>query len=310
MGTKYVGPSEKGDTKVYLVSVGDLLIDFLNGIIEAYDKNRSALQEGGLSKKRVKDMANDFIPTALGAFHISDNADGTYTALDAHHRFATLMEMNLQNKLTAEIKAQVVALYVVHAADAKKTYQRLNASKGHSGREKIMNSDFPFGAYLAEWTEKTGVKIGGNFAQSLFDIAFTRESAPEFFLEETWKARGTVGVLLDKAETAKDLALSSTTIALIIKALKVYGALCHQVRADKNYSTYAERAISNPGFFQAIVADQLSNGKALGGFSFRTLKVLARKITSSPEKVLEYSKTISRRNTKVLKDSQLAKLLG
>jgi hypothetical protein len=308
---KYEGPATGAEIGHFLITIEALLLDYLSGVIFEYDKNRAGLKPGGLDLSRVKEIAENFTLTALGAFYVSDQGNGSYMMLDAHHRLAAL-KLIYQNdpKKFEEFKEVEVPLCVVHKSVEIETYQRLNTSRSHTGVQKVMNSDLLCGSYIKEWETKSGVTILPSNSQSIIDIALTREDMSEFNIEDTWKRRKQTTKLADKAKDRRNYSFSESTTKAIVSGLKILAAIAYQVREDKNYTKNAEQVLKCPGWAQTVLADYASNGQAFGGFTRRDLKKVARKINKDPMTALKYVRTVSRRNLKLLEDKRLIQFLS
>lgn len=209
-----------------LITIGEFASAYEAGTIRPYDNNRG---DGAFNRKLVKKYAKTWNTEASGCAILEKNGS-TYTLRDFHNR-AEAIKLGLKAgtiKPTEEILVRVVT-----PKHGLTSYRLVNAAKGHTSKEKLMNTDMAYGSQIARVLDKTQAAALGEvsprqyyaLAAIINDVRVKARS--EYVLRNTHPFRGRIDATL---EEAPELELKPSQVKAIAEAIDFWWACVTQMR--------------------------------------------------------------------------------
>lgn len=267
-----------------------VLKDFDDGVLASYSKNRGTRDGKKLVfntgvKKQIREEGVDSIKIGSVSFGVC--GDGLVIA-DGHSRIIAISDLIKTGELTLEeVSPLTVSVRLVDGKhDHLKEYKYANYSKAHSGKAKILNSDYMSSKILSSIQKDVGIDLGEGLWPSAWDI-FNALNEARISVEDIDMryviSRRTAGRKLYDILAVGD----GKTIKINRKAKKAFrDALCmYKKMIDQS------KKLLNKGDITAQAASILTT---VGGFQYFMIDALTSKkvITSDTSKLTYLLKKI------------------
>lgn len=291
-----------------------------------YAKNRGTQKDGKLkvNPKVYKEMLEQGIDSIkIGTITIAED-NGKYRIADGHSRIiaaSKLFQGEDEEVITNQLKDVIVSVKLVHKTEHLKAYQYANLSKAHSGRDKVLNTDFVAGRTVSNLLKKVGIEdFHPRLWQPFFDILFTanmlyRQSAnnkiPEITMEDVRSRSVSASKYKDMIVTDnRALAIMGDVALSLEQALDYYNSVLTTsdgLLENEKITPELHNLIRQGGFMSFIVLDSLSNGRVVANKPAALLAKMGGKNYLTCE---TYLSEVARRNKAIEATKKLTSTLA
>jgi len=268
-----------------IVPIEDVVSLVESGKLNPYLNNRGFQ---GISRKRVRGIADDFRPSSLGTIALTSNGSGnSYIQMDGHHRVGAIMLKHNEGTLSTFDYAQKVCLqYFPKKSEGMQAYADIGTAKGHTKGNKWTNEDYAIASLIKEIIgfsslprkyEWENIKAGF-VTQMAYAIVTILENGGVVDYQQVFKARTESGYA-DIQGPGSLISLSNSNKMKLGVALVKFSeleALAHKLApmkesGKKKLPDDSLKVLRSGTFFGFFLADYLSNNP-----KFVTPRILAR----------------------------------
>lgn len=247
------------------ISTQELLELAESNVIIPYEKNRGGVR---LNRQVIKSIQYNYNPDCIGVIHVEDLHNGQFKLCDAHHR---LIGMRLRFRNNGFKKSELDSIIEIKIAPDSKTghelYAKLNCSRGHTTRNKILNDDLGMGEIIQKVLDKAKIEKNNISSAYCNQIAY----AIVFLAEKDIKATSYRDLKRDRRKMAPLVGLTPNELAEVFKFSQekektLANALNYVVEIYKKFEELNMHELKLGKPVMDATAKQIKNNASLFGY--------------------------------------------
>lgn len=270
------------------------------GGVQFYEKNRGV---GKTSTKTSKAVEESFNPHAIGMV-VGCLTNGALVLADAHSRTEGLKNRWKRGLFSNKELNSTLVINVIPEKEFQRTYCDVNTSEGHTARNKLDNSDLPFGKLLEEVLLKSGVSeenknLFRKFRPQLANVVYAVSRGETKDYPTIFCSRNHAKKYFNVVEDNQMFKISSSDRKRLIAAISYYKELIESLKnqcplnkkgTSPNLNVDIKAILRSSAFFGFLVGDGVSDNQKITNIKPSTI---ARKLYKNSGTVVRWIKSLT-----------------